>query len=330
MPQLSTTTLIDPVARNASAALLPDELAFEQTVRRSLVHKRLFENVLLTDLRACGDGRFLCAGRLPIAHRFFNQPGRVPRHDILFYTELGRQASLAISHAFLDVDANDVFIFEGSHAALTNAAWPAPQHLYALEPVLVEIRITEITRRRNNAVNRVVAEHIMRIGDDEVFRGTGAWTVQPLALFQRLRRMANGGAAPAPSNVTPFPAVASTRSVSAEHVVITPERATGTGELVSKLIVDETHPYFFDHACDHVPGMLLLEGCAQLAMAASLRTASGTPLGIRSYDVNFSQFVECGIPTVLTARVDGDTVDLTITQRDAVAGTTKMVVAFAG
>jgi hypothetical protein len=329
MPQLSTSTLIDPISRNAAAAVLPDELAFEQTVRRSLVHKRLFENVLLTDLRACGDDRFLCAGRLPIAHRFFNQPGRSPRQDILYYTELGRQASLAISHAFLDVDQNDVFIFEGSHASLTDAAWQTPQRANAIEPVFVEIRIAEIARRRNNAVNRVVAEHIMRIGDDEVFRGTGAWTVQPAALFQRLRRMANGGAAPVPSNVTPFPAVASTRGASAEHAVITPERATGTGELVSRLIVDETHPYFFDHPCDHVPGMLLLEGCAQLAMAASLATASGTPLGIRSYHVNFSQFVECGIPTVLTARVDGDTVDLTIAQRDTVAGTTKMDVAFA-
>jgi hypothetical protein len=319
MPQLSRATLTDLL-----------ELDFEQTVRRSLVHKRLFENVLLTDLRACGDDRFLCAGRMPIAHRFFNQPGRVPRHDILYYTELGRQASLAVSHAFLDVDQHDVFIFEGSHAAVSDAVWQAPQLTHALEPVFVEIRVEEITRRRNNAVNRVVAEHIMRIGDDEVFRGTGAWTVQPLALFQRLRRMANAGAtpAPAPSNVTPFPAAATVRGGSTEHVVITPERTTESGDVVSKLIVDESHPYFFDHPCDHVPGMLLLEGCAQLAMTASPAATSKTPLGIGSYEVNFAQFVECGIPTVLAARVSGDTVDISISQRDAVAGTTRMKVAF--
>jgi hypothetical protein len=86
------------------------------------VHKRSLENVLLSEVRACGDHRFTCAGRVPTAHRFFNHAGRKPRKDILFYTELGRQASLAISHAFLDVSTEDVFIFERSEAAVTDAA----------------------------------------------------------------------------------------------------------------------------------------------------------------------------------------------------------------
>lgn len=31
------------------------------------------------------------------------------------------------------------------------------------------------------------------------------------------------------------------------------------------LIVDQSHPFFFDHALDHVPGLLLLEGAVQAA-----------------------------------------------------------------
>src|SRR5206468_12879634 len=57
------------------------------------------------------------------AHCFFNDIGRTPHTDILFYTEIGRQASLAVSHAFLDVSTDDVFIFEGSEAAVAPAAW---------------------------------------------------------------------------------------------------------------------------------------------------------------------------------------------------------------
>ena len=88
---------------------------------RSLVHKHAPENVLLTGISACGNGRFTCTGRLPNGHPFFNDADRTPRRDILFYTELGRQASLAVSHAFLDVDTEDVFIFEGSSATMTSS-----------------------------------------------------------------------------------------------------------------------------------------------------------------------------------------------------------------
>ncbi len=309
-----------------------NELAFEQTVPRSLVHKRRLENVLLTDVQSCAADRFVCAGHLPIAHRFFNEPGRTPRQDILFYTELGRQASLAVSHRFLDVSPDDVFIFEQSEASLADAAW-TPASASALEPAIVEIRLHDIARRRNNAVNRVVAEHIMTIGGEEVFRGTGAWTVQPAALFQRLRRLAaRASAAPAPTNVAPFPApvhVDGSR-LSAEHVVITtPERRAD--EFVATLIVNEAHPYFFDHPCDHVPGMLLLEGCAQMAAAAAGAAAPGrTPAGVRSYEVNFAQFVEPGVPTRLAASVNGDAVRVSISQQDVLSGTTTMTVAFRG
>ena len=321
MPQLSRATQVDA-----------NDLAFEQTVPRSLVHKRRLENVLLTDVRSCGDDRFVCAGHLPIAHRFFNEPGRTPRQDILFYTELGRQASLAISHRFLDVSAEDVFIFEQSEASVADAAW-TPGSAATLEPAIVEIRIRDIVRRRNNAVNRIIAEHIMAIGGEEVFRGTGAWTVQPAALFQRLRRLAGRSAAtPAPSNVAPFPAPVHLDGsrLSAEHVVITTPERTGD-ELVSTLIVNESHPYFFDHPCDHVPGMLLLEGCAQLAIAAARVAAPDRrPIGIRAYEVNFAQFVECGFPTRLAATVDGDAVRVSISQQDVLSGTTAMTVAFRG
>src|SRR4029453_4167365 len=93
-------------------------LSFEQTVPRSLVHKRSIETVLLTEVKNRGEALLVCAGRIPSAHRFFNGAGRTPQNDILFYTELGRQASLAVCHTFLGINTADVFIFEGSQAPM--------------------------------------------------------------------------------------------------------------------------------------------------------------------------------------------------------------------
>jgi 2-oxo-3-(phosphooxy)propyl 3-oxoalkanoate synthase len=294
----------------------------EQTPLRPLVHKRAPENVLLTGISTCGDDRFTCTGRLPQGHPFFNQPGRTPSKDILFYTELGRQASLAISHEFLKVSTEDVFIFEGSDATLTDAAWnSALQSVPDL--VVIEVAIKDVTRRRNDAVSRVVAQHSMSIGGEPVFNGTGAWTVQPAALFRRLRRTSSGG---------PLPSIGTAQWHQASNVVITaPTHRDDRTSFDSTLIVDYTHPYFFDHACDHVPGMLLLEGCAQLALAAFAQATSVLPgrSAIRAYEVNFSQFVECGLPTTLAARVNAeDDVEIIISQPDVVCGTTTMRVAF--
>jgi hypothetical protein len=280
-------------------------LSFEQTVPRSLVHKRSLENVLLTEISAYADDQFICAGRVPTAHRFFNDAGRTPHTDILFYTELGRQASLAVSHQFLDVSKDDVFIFEGSHASLGTGAWIAPQQP-SPDSVIVQIRAREIARRKNDAVSRVVADHVMWIGGEQVFTGTGAWTVQPAALFQRLRRSSGAHAAAAvPAPVDPDIPRARLQSAAGINVVISAPH-TGAGEgLVASLLVDDTHPYFFDHACDHVPGMLLLEGCAQLALVADAAAGDDGDTRVASYEMTFAQFVERHIPATLTARLDG-------------------------
>lgn len=295
----------------------------EQDTLRRLVHKRTSQNVLLTGISSDGTGRFRCTGRLPADHQFFNDGGRAPRRDILFYTELGRQASLAISHAFLGVSAEDVFIFEGSEATLTDAVWaPGPPSADGL--VVIDIAINDITRRRTNAVNRVVAEHAMSIGGEPVFRGTGAWTVQPAALFQRLRRTSSIGSMRAMLD--------GPRHQPASNVVIAPPpHGADRTSFTTSLIVDYTHPYFFDHPCDHIPGMLLLEGCAQLALAAFAEATSVSPArsAVSAYKMNFLQFVECGRPTTLAAQVNAeDDVEIVISQPDVVCGTTTMRVAF--
>jgi len=288
---------------------------------RSLVHKNTVENVLLTGIRAGNTDRFICTGRLPNDHQFFNDSGRTPHKDILFYTELGRQASLAISHAFLNVGTEDVFIFDGSDATLTDAAWAVCP---AADRVVIDVAIKSVAKRKNGAVSRVVAQYTMSIADEPVFRGTGAWTMQPAALFQRLRKASSMGSSRASLDTA--------RQQPACNVVIAaPAHGADRTTFTSSLIVDYTHPYFFDHPCDHIPGMLLLEGCAQLALAAFAEATSIRPgrSAVSAYKMNFLQFVECGRHTTLAAQVNAeDDVEIVISQPDVVCGTTTMRVAF--
>jgi 3-hydroxymyristoyl/3-hydroxydecanoyl-(acyl carrier protein) dehydratase len=306
------------------------QLSFEQTVPRSLVHKRSIENVLLTEVRAVNDDRFICAGRIPAAHRFFNDAGRMPRKDILFYTELGRQASLAICHAFLGVARDEVFIFQQSQAVLDPSIC---QRGPRADAVVTEIRIQEIERRRNNAVSRVVAEHIMSLDGERVFHGTGAWTVQPAALFKRLRRIGKGGM----PGTNPQPAEDNLDPAAARNNVISAVQAgDNPADFLTFLTIDQTHPYFFDHSCDHVPGMLLLEGCAQLArsVAGPTLATAAQQATVSAYDVDFYQFVECDAPVTLAAHVEtADSrragtaaVDILISQHNVLSGTAKLTV----
>ena len=313
------------------------EFSFEQTVPRSLVHKRSLDNVLLTEIRADEDDRFLCAGRLPTTHWFFNDAGRTPQKDIFFYTELCQQASLAISHAFLDVDTDDVFIFEAGEAALTEAAWMISSQC---ERVVVDVKILETTRRKDYAIGRVVAQYNIYLGADRVFRGIGSLTVHPAALYQRLRRMSarNGSATPRATqsdDVVESPVVRFLQGACDNVVISQAEYVDSADEFVASMIVDDGHPYFFDGPFDHVPGMLLLEGCAQLALAAFAETACAAPgtSGICAYDASFVRFVECGLPTTLRACVDtadgsGHSVRISILQNDVACGTTTMSIAF--
>jgi 3-hydroxymyristoyl/3-hydroxydecanoyl-(acyl carrier protein) dehydratase len=291
---------------------------------RTLVHKRFPENVLLTGIRACAEDHFVCTGRIPTAHPLFNEAGRTPREDILFYTEVGRQASLAVTHAYLNVGLDDVFIFERSEAAITDAIWRLPS---TADTVEIAITVKDAVRRKN-AVTRVIAEHSMTVGGEHVFTGTGRWTIQSAAIFKRLRR--GSAEASAPDAAQPRAAAVSNR-------VIAPLESNEHGAIGSSLVVDVTHPFFFDHACDHVPGMLLLEGFAQLALGVCASSGAASPrMAVMAYDADFTQFVECTLPTSLTARLSSDstgegaasTTEIVVGQRDVVAGTARVRVGF--
>jgi 2-oxo-3-(phosphooxy)propyl 3-oxoalkanoate synthase len=81
---------------------------------------------------------------------------------------------------------------------------------------------------------------------------------------------------------------------------------TNSGALAT-LGVNEADPFFFDHAVDHLPGMLLLHA----ATALHQQVAGAAPADL---DITFPAFAELRTPTRLHARLDHLGSRTTITQ----------------
>lgn len=62
--------------------------------------------------------------------------------------------------------------------------------------------------------------------------------------------------------------------------------------------IDPTHPLFFDHPVDHVPGMLMMESARQVA-----RIVAGMPTGdLTHFDGNFERFLELNQTALLYSK----------------------------
>lgn len=92
-----------------------------------------------------------------------------------------------------------------------------------------------------------------------------------------------------------------------ETVLINPVRTETS--MQANLGVNEADPFFFDHAVDHLPGMLLLH-----AATALHEQATGAPA--TTLEIGFPVFAELRVPTQLHAEIDKATSRTTISQGD--------------
>jgi hypothetical protein len=75
---------------------------------------------------------------------------------------------------------------------------------------------------------------------------------------------------------------------------------------VAELAIDDRHPYHFEHAQDHVPGMMLIEAGRQMAMAIA-HLYYQVPLDVvfvlNEVSISFSRFAELGRPVFIHSTV---------------------------
>jgi len=94
----------------------------------------------------------------------------------------------------------------------------------------------------------------------------------------------------------------------AEHVFISPIRFVpdAAAQYEAEVIIDQTHSFFYEHALDHVPGLLLVEGVRQMGTAVT-HLYYGAPLDsafvLNEMVIKFAQFAEHFAPLYIKMRI---------------------------
>ncbi|WP_433343495.1 ScbA/BarX family gamma-butyrolactone biosynthesis protein [Streptomyces sp. CA-253872] len=264
-----------------------DPELFEQTVPRSLVHRAAVSEVLLTGRRSTPDAHHIGA-QWSRGHGFYGVvDGRW--HDPMVFGETLRQACLLLAHEALDVPMDFSFLtestsFEVSEAGMRLSRPSGPAH------VVFEMRLEEVKRRAgvvsSYAYGVIAQREGVRVGSGRL----GGKCISP-AVYRRLRadRLE---AVPPRTPVEPVDPRLVGRDSAADVVL-----GASVREGARPLRIAAEHPVLFDHAVDHVPGMVLMEAARQAALLAL-----GTPRGLLvACAARFLRYVEFDSPCLVSA-----------------------------
>ncbi|MCY0935088.1 ScbA/BarX family gamma-butyrolactone biosynthesis protein [Streptomyces sp. H34-S4] len=281
------------------------------TVPKELVHRSAVAEVVLTDWERVDDTRFVLTAQWPRGHSFFT-PVADGYHDPLIGCETLRQVGILLGHAEFGVPLGHQFIVRDLDLSVR------PQHLkvgYEPAALTIDVTCTEINRR-GTKLSGLRFEAVFRRDGNVVATGGGSFSCMAPAVYRRIRGEHTLG-----GNWHQLPLISpaapqSVGRMSPMDVVLSPTDEPTRWQLRA----DTRHPVLFEHAVDHVPGMVLLEAARQ-ATAATLGRSSYLPLDIAS---EFIRYAELDLPCVIEAhRVPGtvpggkETVLVTARQHDA-------------
>ncbi|MDA0566065.1 hypothetical protein LG943_17340 [Streptomonospora sp. S1-112] len=286
----STQALAPPVAA----------LSFEQTVPCSVAHRRALGEVFVADSAAGPDGDVFLALQLPRAHTlWFDRT--TPFHDTFSVAEAARQGSFVALHRHLGVPVGLPFTLQRFEFAVADLECYRDSGTAPLEGILRYTvadradRGTDFSEMRLRGEVTVGGRPAMTIDADVVFLARDDYAA--LRRFQLSRKPAGEPFTPPP----PFPPELVGRLDRRNVVVGDSPVASEGGEARFAFVVDRTHPSFFDHDYDHVPGPFIVEGFRQAALVTAVRTgAAASPLmavtGCATRFTNFGEFdslLEC-------------------------------------
>lgn len=237
----------------------------------------------------------MLTARWPRGHDFYRPTQGA--YDPLLLAESVRQAVPLLSHAVYDVPRECKQAWENFRFSVSPLASLVTTDE---EEVSLVVSCSDVVRRGSRFAGMTMDVEV-RLGKRLMGTAHTRFNNQPAAIYRRLR----GGHAdidavlarclPAGAPVEPN----SVDRCSADDVVLSPAPDGGRGRWM--LRVDPTHPVLFDHAVDHVPGMLLLEAARQAAHAVG--DGASTVTGMKT---EFTRYVELDAPAVVLA---GEPVD---------------------
>ena len=241
-----------------------------------LVHKRAPEQVLLTSAANDPDGCWVFEGTLPPGLPGLPAPGPgAPCPATLLAVELVRQAKIAYTHLAWDVPLDWAFIINE-----LSFAWARePATIPALHTGLLQVRVrSDAMQTRNGRIRDLQLTGDLLSGGTLIGRGHGDFTCLPARSYQALRR----SAAPDPGHST------------AEEGTVLIDVALGTDTLTGQLAWNRDDRFIFDHASDHVPGILIIQ-----ATLKAHQLLTGTTAG--HINLLCHNFAEYNAPIALNA-----------------------------
>lgn len=281
--------VLEPSVERQRAAL-----RFDQTISRALVHKESVAEVFLTDALPAGGDRVLVAAQWPRAHAFY-RPDVTGCTDPMLLIETVRQAAIYVAHSHHGVPGTWPFIFSGLELSLEEHELTRSAGV----PVQAVLDCT-YTASDQRGKSRGRLDCVIEVDGRVVGRATAKLLAVEAPLYRKLRHRGAGSTEPR----APRPAALLTGDQVGRHNPADILVGSADGELV--LRVDPSHPAYFEHACDHLPGMVLIEAFRQAGYFLRHdpnRRLVGTPLPVwlSRLSVDFGSFGELGDEVVLRA-----------------------------
>ncbi|CAL9665698.1 ScbA/BarX family gamma-butyrolactone biosynthesis protein [Streptomyces sp. enrichment culture] len=277
----------------------PRDLSWSRTVPRELVHRASVAEVLLTDVLRVDATRFVAAACWSRSHPTFPVDGHAVHHPLMVVETL-RQLGIFIPLRYLGVPVDTRMLI--TDVFFTTEPGAQPQASHGATQVTCRVRVTGL-RTGSDGATAGLRLHAEFLAGGVVFAraGGGARFLSP-ERYAALRGPLVGTCQPPASAGLLRPDPARLGVPHARDVVIgcadDPGRAGGPGgdgrrrrdpRDVLVDAADPWHPFFFDHATDHVPGMVLLEAARQAAVLASDGVLS-RPTGVRLTALRFTEF----------------------------------------
>ncbi|WP_433664280.1 AfsA-related hotdog domain-containing protein [Nocardia sp. CA-128927] len=278
------------------------ELRFEQTVPRSLVHRAAVNEVFLTDAAVIGKREWAVAAMLPRSHMLFNDGGNPDYLDTIAIMEVTRQVTEYVAHQFVNVPDNQFLVFRDMRIDVFAPEWLRAGPDPARVVTIVNARTSE--RLAQHPVTIIVDGH-------ECGRAGGRWLPLPQHYYEYIRERARKKTLkldPEPARQVDPAAMLTPDRVGRYHprnILLANGIATDDDSMTFLFTFDPTHPVFFDHPMDHVPGMLMLEAARQACLAALSEYRNTDPRRalIVGCDVDFGNFCEPDLRTDCRAEI---------------------------
>lgn len=260
------------------------------TVAKEYVHRAALSEVFLTGWNKVGPDTFTVSAQWPRSHSFYVSEHGM--YDPLLLCETVRQTFPLLTHVAYNVPFGHQlswsrFQFAVNPQALRMERTPADLQIHA---VFSDIRY-------HKQLPAMMTMHLEVVRNDSLVAMVSTrFGCHSPAVYQRMRAGRSDVAeifagAPQPPEPVSRSSVGRLRK---QDIVLSPTEERRRWQLR----VDTSHPVLFDHAVDHVPGMLLLEAVRQASNATQPLGRSTMPT---SMDISFNRYVEFGEPCWIEA-----------------------------